>query len=106
MSEIVAEHLDGKIRFDSGNRFVDAHRHRLREVVGDAGNACPAPSSTAAISSSLRVESRPRFYGTQQQIGVAFVDSHRLGCEVRPADLDDHVGDLGKLPQALLDSSC
>ena len=64
----------------------------------------PANSLSSACDQVLfGVKTLPRIHGTQQQVGVAFVDAHRFGGEVRPADLDDHVGDFGKGAQALFD---
>ena len=51
----------------------------------------------------LGVEARPGIHGAKQQIGVAFIDAHGFGGEVRPSDLDHHIGDFGKLAQPLFD---
>ncbi len=101
-AEIVAEDLDRQVRLDAGNGFVDAHGHGLREVVGDAGNRIQFLVERRN-QRFLGVKSRPGLHRAQQQVGVAFVDAHGFGGEVRPADLDHHVGDFRKLPQPLLD---
>ena len=102
-AKIVTENLDGEVRFNSRDGLVNAHRHRLREVVGDAGDA-----GQFLVESGdqvfFRVKTLPRIHGTQQQVGVTFVDTHSFGGEVRPANLDDHVGDFGKSSQALFNS--
>src|ERR1700746_3635826 len=46
----------------------------------------------------------PRAHRAQDQVGVAFVDSHGFGGKVGPTDLDDYVGYFGKAAQPLFNA--
>ena len=50
------------------------------------------------------MESLPFLDGLGQHVRVAFIDPHRLGGKIGPADLDDHVLDFRETTQHLFNA--
>ena len=102
-AEVIPEDLDGKIGFDAGDRFIDTHSHRLREVIAESRDLREVLID-GLNQLFFTMKAMPLVHGPQQEVGIAFVDAHCLSRKVGATDLYHHISDLRKRTKFLLDA--
>ena len=95
--QAVAEHFHAELRADAGDRLVESHRHRGREVVVEPRDL----AERRVHLDDQRVDrlGLPLVARVEDHVDVARIQAHRLGRELGPPQLGDDAFDLGEAQQ-------